>query len=96
MPVKVKGYLTYKDIIGERSITIPNGETMTVAGLLNLLGIQLGQVFSDAIFDPQTNMLEEHVAVIINGRSYRNLPGKLDTQLKDGDDVAIFPPMAGG
>jgi molybdopterin converting factor small subunit len=36
------------------------------------------------------------MAVIINGRSYQNLPAKLGTHLKDGDEVAIFPPMAGG
>lgn len=36
------------------------------------------------------------MALIINGRSYRNLPDQLETELQDGDEVAIFPPMAGG
>ena len=96
MPVKVRGYLTYKSIIGEQSITIKKGETLMIAGLLNILADQLGQEFKDRIYDPQSKTLSEHVAVIINGRSYSNLPAKLETKLKDGDEVAIFPPMAGG
>jgi len=32
------------------------------------------------------------MAVIINGRSYLNLLDKLETQLKDGDEVASSHP----
>jgi MoaD family protein len=96
MQIKVKGYLTYKEIVGEQSITVEKDEYLTVAGILNLLAIELDQEFSKSIFDPQKKTLGEHVAVIINGRSYTNLPEELNTQIKDGDEVAIFPPMAGG
>jgi MoaD family protein len=96
MPIKVKGYLTYKEIVGERLIDIDQGQNLTIIGILRLLSKESNQEFRDSIFDPQTNQLGEYVAVIINGRSYTNLPEKLDTQLKDGDEVAIFPPMAGG
>ncbi len=96
MPIKVKGYLTYNEIVGERLITIDRGQCLTVIDLLNLLADELDQEFRDSIFDPRTNQLGVYVAIIVNGRSYTNLPEKLDTQLKDGDEVAIFPPMAGG
>lgn len=96
MPIKVKGYLTYKEIVGEQLISVENGESLTVIGLLNLLAGELDQEFSHSIFDPQTNELHEYVAVIVNGRSYTNLPDELETELKDGDEVAIFPPIAGG
>ena len=96
MPIKVKGYLTYKEVVGERLITIDQGQSLTVIGLLRLLSEDSNQEFRESIFDPRKNRLGEYVAVIINGRSYTNLPKELNTQLKDGDEVAIFPPMAGG
>ncbi len=96
MPIKVKGYLTYNEIVGERLITIDRGQCLTVIDLLNLLADELDQEFRDSIFDPRTNQLGVYVAVIVNGRSYTNLPEELNTQLKDGDELAIFPPMAGG
>lgn len=96
MPIKVRGYLTFHEIIGERSIALTEGETITVSDLLLKLSQILGQSFRESIYDPQTKSLVEHIAVIINGRSYTHLPNKLETQLKDGDQVAIFPPIAGG
>ena len=96
MPIKVRGYLTFRDIIGERSIAIMDGEILTVNDLLIRLSEELDQRFRGTIYDPRTKILGEHVAVIINGRSYHNLPDKLETQLQEGDEVAIFPPMAGG
>ena len=96
MPVKVKGYLTYKEIIGEQSIHIPEDQRLTIAGLLTSLAHKMGPEFNESIFDPNTGLLCEYVAVIINGRSYHNLPDGLETSLQDGDEVAIFPPMAGG
>lgn len=96
MAIKIRGYLTFREIIGEQSITIAKGETISINELLIKLSKTLDDRFEDTIYDPQTKTLGEHVAVLINGRSYTHLPNKLETQLKDGDQVAIFPPMAGG
>lgn len=96
MPIKVRGYLTFREIIGERSINIATGESISVNELLIKLSETLDQRFEDTIYDPQTKSLGEQVAVLINGRSYANLPQGLDTPLTDGDEVAIFPPIAGG
>ena len=96
MLIKVRGYLTYKAIIGEQVVNVPDDERFTLSGLLTRLAHQLGEDFGVLIYDPETGLRGEHTAVIINGRSYRNLPDGLETPLQDGDEVSIFPPMAGG
>ncbi len=39
--------------------------------------------------------LRELVKILVNGRDIRGLNG-LETELKEGDVVAFFPPVAGG
>jgi molybdopterin synthase sulfur carrier subunit len=46
-----------------------------------------------AIFDG-TN-LHQHVRVMVNGRD-SELAGGLETPVSDNDQIAIFPPIAGG
>ncbi len=41
------------------------------------------------------DLAEEDLLVILNGRAVQNLQG-YDTQLQEGDVLAIFPVMAGG
>ena len=48
------------------------------------------------IFEPETHTLNRDVRVLINGRHYSHLPGKLNTWLHEGDEVFLFPPIAGG
>jgi molybdopterin converting factor small subunit len=48
------------------------------------------------ILDPETSRTRPHAAILINGNHYTHLPDGLDTRLKDGDEVSIFPAMAGG
>ena len=42
----------------------------------------------DAI-DPQSGMLDNEYFVLLNGRDLENLPDRLETQLREGDEVGI-------
>jgi MoaD family protein len=37
-----------------------------------------------------------NVMAILNGRGWGQHPLKMDTPLKDGDAISLFPPIAGG
>ena len=95
MIVCVKGYLTLKDLVGEREVEI-SGPGKTVRQLLAALGNDIGEEFASLVRYDSSGQLERNLVVLVNGRHCSHLPDGIDTPLSDGDEVAIFPPIAGG
>lgn len=96
MKIKVKGYLTLKKTVGDKGVLEMEMEDATIRGVLSDLAERFGQEFRDLIFDPKTKNLSNHIRVLVNGRHYNHLPNRLDTKLKEGDEVSLFPTIAGG
>ena len=68
----------------------------SLGDVLENLSNRFGEGFSDLIFDPKTNKVKNHISILVNGRHYIFLPKQLATELKEGDEVALFPQIAGG
>jgi MoaD family protein len=96
MSIKVKGYVTFRGLVGERSVEIAEDQALSLRVLLERLGQDIGAEFREQIFEPAGGEVRPHVSVLINGRQWNHLSGGLETELKDGDEIAIFLPIAGG
>lgn len=91
--ISIQGYLTFKALVGKRQVSIASGSRLQ--DLLDSLREDSDQRFVSEAYST-SGKLKEHIAVMLNGKPYKNLPDGVRTVLKDGDQVAIFPPIIGG
>ena len=96
MKVRVKGFFHLKEALGGRSPLELDEEFETIRDLLGCLSVRFGKDLEELIFEPGTKSFVGHLILLVNGRNYLSMPDKLDTPLKEGDEVALFPPLAGG
>ena len=96
MSIRVKGYVTFRTLVGERKFELQEGQKLSLQELLASLGAEIGPEFQEKVFDPTTGEVRAHVSVLVNGKQCTHPADRMGTELKDGDEVAIFPPMAGG
>ena len=96
MKFTVRPYLTLRKAMGNKAAIDMEASSATLRSVLADLADRFGHDFSELMFDPKTQELSTHMKVLVNGRHFKYLPNRLDTELKDGDEVALFPPVAGG
>lgn len=96
MIVKLRGYLTYRDVIGGGEIEQPDDTPVTFLDFIRELAAEIGGEHGRALFDDEAGTVGLSVAIMLNGVHYNHLPDRLNTVLKDQDEIAVFPPAAGG
>jgi molybdopterin converting factor small subunit len=94
--IKVIGYLRFKDLIGGEVSLELDAERATVKDALKMLCHQYGERFESFLFDPHTKEIKRSNLVLVNGQSHINLAGRLDCELKDGDEITLSPVLVGG
>jgi molybdopterin synthase sulfur carrier subunit len=89
----VRLYAALREAAGQRDfeVDLPAGALM--GELLRRL-ITLRPKLGGKILDDKGSV-PRYVAVFVNGRDIRHLDG-LETPVQPGDEIAIFPPVAGG
>ena len=96
MRISIRGFLTLRNVMDAQAAFNFEEDILTVDDLLHELSARYGEDFRKMIFDPETHALSRHIRILVNGRHYSHLPEKLNTQLHEGDEVSLFPPIAGG
>lgn len=96
MRVKVKYFTTLRELSGtaEEELTIRDGANL--ADLIEEVASKYGKEARDYLYQKEeSRKVDPSIYFLINGENSRILSG-LDTKLKDGDVIAIIPPIGGG
>lgn len=89
--VVFKPFANFREVIEKSELEIELTGEGSVSELLDFLCNSYN--LREMIFDG--DKIKDYVNVLINGRSINFLDG-LKTKLADDDEVALFPPVAGG
>ncbi len=93
--VFVRLFTTLREQAGKAKEAIElSSNTATVKDVLKELVKKYGPEFRDYLFN-EKEKIRDHLQVLVNGKSV-SLLEELNTRLKEGDQVAIVPPVGGG
>lgn len=97
MRVSVRFFTVLREITGKKEETLQfsKNETVTVNHVLRLLTERYGKGFIEYVYDGKTGEVRGFLQFLVNGRSISSFNG-LETELVDGDVLAIIPPVGGG
>ena len=94
MKVEVKFFTSLREITGKKTDEIQLENAITVEELLTLLSYKYGKNFREYIYDKK-GKVQGFLSFLVNGKNINILEG-FDTKLKQGDNIAILPPVGGG
>jgi molybdopterin synthase sulfur carrier subunit len=94
MKIRVKFFTSLREITGKKEDEIQTSSIITVDELLAHLSKKYGTEFTEYLYDDKGNV-RNYIQILINGRGIKVLQG-FETKIKEGDTVAIFPPVGGG
>lgn len=92
MKVKIRFFAQFRELLGTDIVVEPSSDTL-VSSLIKEIA-QKNKEGYDAIFD-ETGNFREFVILMRNGKRLDNSDAN-KTKIVDGDEIALFPPVAGG
>ena len=97
MQVSVRFFTSLREIVDKKEEPLKFSEDakVTVDLVLKTLAQRFGKRFAEYVYDGKTGEVRGFLQFLINGKSATTLNG-LQTELEDGDVLAILPPVGGG
>ncbi len=68
---------------------------ITVGKILEILSSLHGKEFVEYVYDIKTQKVKGYLQFLVNGKSISSTEG-LETVMRDGDVLAVLPPVGGG
>lgn len=97
MRITVKAFLTIRKTVGNKTmLKLEVPVRSTVKDLLARLSGEFGGDFRDLVFESESEKPGPGIQILLNAQHYTNLAKGIETELKHGDVLALFPPVAGG
>ena len=93
--VKVHTILTLKKILGRGDIDLTMEKGSTVKDVLVTMVETYGEPLTAQLFDSGGELFP-YIRLMVNGRDIAFFENKMETALKNGDEILIFPPVGGG
>jgi len=94
MEVEVKFYAMLREIAGKKAERVVLPPKSSVGDLIDLLVERYGDEFARYIYDSE-KQVRNFLSYMLNGVNINSLD-RFDTMLKDGDVLALLPPVGGG
>lgn len=91
MQVELRLFANFREAVGQKCLSLEYDESTTVGEVLRDLEADYPNI---ELYEDDGN-LRGYLNILKNGRDITFLAGE-DTVLADGDELSIFPPVAGG
>ena len=92
MELELRFFATFREAVGGKTVAYEVDDGATVGDVLRSLEAEYDGLEERLLAD---DALAPQISVLKNGREVLHMDG-LDTTLEDGDQLSIFPPVAGG
>jgi len=91
--VKVRYFTTLRELAGSSEEELVMKDGATLADLIETVASKYGREARNYLYEK--GKVDPSIYFLINGKNSHTLSG-LDTKLRNGDIVAIIPPIGGG
>lgn len=91
--LELRFFATFREAVGRKSIERDFAGSVTVGEVLSELEAEFPELAGELLDDEGS--IRPQLSVLQNGRQVIHLDGT-ETPLDDGDQLSVFPPVAGG
>ncbi|MEF8828377.1 MAG: ubiquitin-like small modifier protein 1 [Haloarcula sp.] len=90
MQIELRFFANFREAVGQKTVQREYENGLQAGDVLR----QLSEEFTEMdLFED--GELREYLTILHNGKDIAHLDG-LETALEDGDELSVFPPVAGG